>query len=401
VAAGLGLGVLLACLGPPATAQDREDPPALLLILDASGSMQAKLGRETRMAAAKQAVRDLVAALPSDSRVGLRVYGHRAPNTDKRRGCADTQLVAPVVSLDRERLRRKVNAISPRGFTPIAASLRQGLRDLPRRGARTMILVSDGIETCAPPPPCEVARSVRKAGARVDVVGFRVGSAARRQLRCIAREGGGSYVDARSAAQLAERLRRISLRPFRTFEVKGTKVAGSDVAREAPRIGPGTWADTIGPGGDRWYAVAVEEGQSLSASATIGSSPASEATPLGLFAVRMYGTDLFSPTAARGAAEFNGLTPVSAGATSPVVGTEDGFERDGNYLVRVTLSDAPGLSGRFPVQLELAVEGDPVADPAPEEPSNAGWILLTALAALAGCVVGALVVRTVRRVVAA
>lgn len=387
-------------LAPPASAQP-EEPPSLLVILDASGSMAARLGRATQMVAAKQAVRDLVAALPQESRVGLRVYGHRVPNTDRRRGCNDTQLVAPVRRLDRARLRARVNAIRARGFTPIGESLRRGLRDLPRGGDRTMILVSDGIDTCAPPPPCEVARTVKRAGARVDVVGFRVESAARRQLRCIARAGGGTYVDARSAAQLAERLQRISLRPFRSFEVTGTKVGGSDVALGAPELGPGRWADSIAPGEDRWYAVPVEEGQALTASATVGRGAKPSSSPFGFFAVRIYGNGLVSPASARGVADFDGLTPVSAGATSPEVGADEAFPHDGSYLVRLTLADAAGLSGRFPVQLELAVDGQPLPDPVPEEPSDLGWIALTIAFALGGAVAGGYVVWAVRRVVAA
>lgn len=392
---------LLGAVASPAVAQDRDEPPSLLVILDASGSMAARLGSATQMVAAKQAVRDLVAALPQESRVGLRVYGHRVPNTDRRRGCADTQLVAPVRSLDRARLRARVSSIRARGFTPIGESLRRGLRDLPRRGDRTMILVSDGIDTCSPPPPCEVARAVRRAGARVDVVGFRVRSAARRQLRCIARAGGGSYVDARSAAQLAERLRRISLRPFRSFEVTGTKVEGNDFAAGAPELGPGRWVDSITPGRDRWYAVPVEEGQTLTASVTIGRGRRTSSSPFGFVAVRIYGDGLVSPASARGLAEFDGLTPVSVGATSPRVGTDEAFPRDGTYLIRLTLADAAGLSGTFPVQLELSVAGEPAPDPAPEDPSDLGWILLTIASALAGAVAGGYVVWAVRRVVAA
>ena len=163
----------------------------------------------------------------------------------------------------------------------------------------------------------------------------------------------------------------------------------------------GRWGDSIAPGEDRWYAIPVEEGQTLTASATIGRGRRPSSTPFGFFAVRIYGNGLVSPASARGIAEFDGLTPVSAGATSPQVGTDDAFPRDGSYLVRLTLADAAGLGGRFPVQLELAVDGDPVQDPAPEEPSDLGWILVTVALALAGAFAGGYVVWAVRRVVAA
>ncbi|MGH2734026.1 MAG: VWA domain-containing protein, partial [Actinomycetota bacterium] len=86
----------------PAAAQD-EPSASLLIVLDASGSMQAKLGNTTRIAAARAGLRALVSDLPEDSLVGLRVYGHRFAG-NRARGCADTQLVVPVKRLDRRRL---------------------------------------------------------------------------------------------------------------------------------------------------------------------------------------------------------------------------------------------------------------------------------------------------------
>ena len=133
---------------------------ALLLIVDASGSMQARLGDGTRIDAAKEAVRDLVGALPRSARVGLRVYGSRVGNDDPRSGCRDSELIAPVRRLDRARLRRRVGAVRARGFTPIGLSLLRATDDLPPGGSRNIVLVSDGIDTCAPPPPCKVARRI-------------------------------------------------------------------------------------------------------------------------------------------------------------------------------------------------------------------------------------------------
>jgi len=65
--------------------------------MDASGSMNASDGgaapKSRRLRARSTASSN---ALPEDSLVGLRVYGHRIPNTDKARGCKDTELIAPV-----------------------------------------------------------------------------------------------------------------------------------------------------------------------------------------------------------------------------------------------------------------------------------------------------------------
>jgi len=100
LALALVVGFTFAGRPRPAPARDRagkEDEPALRLIMDASGSMNASDGgaapKSRRLRARSTASSN---ALPEDSLVGLRVYGHRIPNTDKARGCKDTELIAPV-----------------------------------------------------------------------------------------------------------------------------------------------------------------------------------------------------------------------------------------------------------------------------------------------------------------
>ena len=256
--------LLLGCVGSASAAP--ADEPSLLLILDASGSMQAPFGNGSRIDAAKRALHQLIEALPEDSRVGLRVYGHRVPNSDRRRGCRDTELVMPVRVLNRPLLHQRIDRIRSRGFTPIGASLRAASSDL--RGSRNpnIVLVSDGIDTCVP-PPCPVATTLAGRGARIDVIGLAVGPAARRQLRCIAQRGRGAYVDVDNARSLADRIRRLSLRPFRAFTVQGSQVEGAPVPDRAPVLEPGTYATAVA-GRGAWFAVDVAAGQRLAVSAT-------------------------------------------------------------------------------------------------------------------------------------
>jgi hypothetical protein len=127
-----------------ATAQQERAAP-LLLIMDSSGSMN-ETGPDGRplIDVAKEALRAVVADLPDGALVGLRVYGHRVPNTDRVNGCQDTELIAPVAPLDRQRLTAAIEGFSAVGFTPIGLSLQQGAADLPPEGNRTIVLVSDG-----------------------------------------------------------------------------------------------------------------------------------------------------------------------------------------------------------------------------------------------------------------
>jgi len=251
--AGLGAGA-----GRAATSEAAEN--SLLLLLDASGSMRESAGGgQTRIAAAKAALDDLVGELPETSNVGLRVYG-----ATKDTGCDDTQLVAPVAPLDRGALRRSIAGVTPRGDTPIGASLRAAAKDLEGApGRTTIVLVSDGEDNCAPPQPCDVARDLAAQGLdlRVEAIGFQVGPAARAQLACIAKVTGGSYLDAPDARALTGQLQALSLRAYRDFVPIGAPITGSADPTAAPEMTPGAWVDELAPGETRSYAVDVTSGE--------------------------------------------------------------------------------------------------------------------------------------------
>lgn len=77
----------------PATAQ-AESGKSVALIIDASGSMRAKLKTgQRRIDAAKSAVEKLVGDLPGGIRMSLRAYGHQFPTRAKN--CKDTRLLSP------------------------------------------------------------------------------------------------------------------------------------------------------------------------------------------------------------------------------------------------------------------------------------------------------------------
>ncbi|MGN6242813.1 MAG: vWA domain-containing protein [Motilibacteraceae bacterium] len=249
---------LLPLSGGPALAQTATPSTGngLLLLMDASGSMTEPAGGSTtKIAAAEAALKDVVAGLPATSRVGLRVYG-----ATKDHGCDDTTLVAPVGALDKGRLDAAISSFQPRGDTPIGASLQAAAKDLQGvPGRKTIVLVSDGEDTCAPPDPCEVARQLSQQGLdlRVESIGFRVDEAARRQLACIAKATGGAYHDAPDARALGAQLNALSLRAFRSYVPQGTPITGSTAAAA---LAPGAWIDQLAPGESKYYSLSVPEG---------------------------------------------------------------------------------------------------------------------------------------------
>ncbi|MEZ5774796.1 MAG: VWA domain-containing protein [Hyphomicrobiaceae bacterium] len=179
-------------------------------MLDASGSMNSELpDGTTRFDAARDALIGMVGRLPPTISLALRVYGHQSDPEEKN--CGDTELVLPFgpAAERADEIDATVSGLAARGYTPISLSLQKAAEDLAAHpeSANTIILVSDGKETCRA-DPCAVAKALAAAhaGLVVHTVGFGVDSGTRLQLQCIANVARGNYYDARSMRDLADKL---------------------------------------------------------------------------------------------------------------------------------------------------------------------------------------------------
>lgn len=180
--------------------------PRVVFVLDASGSMRGKVGNEEKMTAARRVLKESIGKLPDTSEVGLVVYGHR-----RAEDCDDIEVLAPLAPLNRAALARHIDALDPKGKTPITNSLRKAF-DVVRAqagggGLVAVVLVTDGLETCAG-DACRLTRDARASGLnfRMHVIGFDVGKVNVAQLECAAQAGGGLYLGAENAQELAAAL---------------------------------------------------------------------------------------------------------------------------------------------------------------------------------------------------
>jgi Ca-activated chloride channel family protein len=187
-------------------------PADLVLVLDASGSMWGQIGGENKISIARRAVKDLLAGLPAGTRVGLVAYGHRSESD-----CKDIETISALAPLDAAGLGARVEALQPKGKTPITAALEHAFGVARGAGAGapaapTVVLVSDGLETCGG-DPCAAVAAARRSGNPfvLHVVGFDLGKDDASSLECAAQAGGGLYFDARDAAGLAHALDRVTV----------------------------------------------------------------------------------------------------------------------------------------------------------------------------------------------
>jgi Ca-activated chloride channel family protein len=142
---------------------------------------------------------------PEDE-LGLVVYGHR-----EKGSCTDIETILPPRPLDADAYMSSIKNLVPKGKTPMTQAVRQAAEALKYSEQKaTVILVSDGLETCEA-DPCAVARDLEKAGVGLTVhtVGFGLDDkAAVAQLKCIADETGGIAVLADNPAELETALKK-------------------------------------------------------------------------------------------------------------------------------------------------------------------------------------------------
>jgi len=165
-----------------------------IIVLDASGSMKQDDAPGPRIDAAKNAIHTLVSGLPDDTALGLIAYGTATGSSDaeKDAGCRDIKTVVPLGPLDRNAFAAGIDGLSASGYTPIMAALQQAAAALPTDGERTIILVSDGEDTCSTEPPCESTEAIpHDPDLTIHTIGFKLDAAASGQLKCIADATGG------------------------------------------------------------------------------------------------------------------------------------------------------------------------------------------------------------------
>ncbi len=210
-------------------------PDKVLFIFDASGSMRGRDAEGKRkIGVARTVLEKLVASLPEDVRIGLRVYGHRYPRKPKARSCTDSQLVVPFQRVDKAAFARFVDSIRPKGQTPIGLSLRGVAKDFgDAPGPKIVVLITDGEETCSPKPedpdyPPRVVEDLLAQGldVKVNIVGFDIAkSEVRDFLGELAAKTGGVFYGADNAAELQAAIEAAMRTPYEVLDLAGEVIA--------------------------------------------------------------------------------------------------------------------------------------------------------------------------------
>ena len=215
-------------------------PDHIELLLDMSGSMWGQIQGVAKIEIAREVLEKLLKGFPKDASLGVRVYGHRSKGD-----CKDSELLIPFGKIDAEGIMTKINALKPKGMTPIDYSLREVGNDLKGlEGSRVVILVTDGIESCKG-DPVAAAESLMAAGLKVKihVVGFDIGESpeALKQLEGISKVGKGLFYLAEDAAGLTDALAEAIKVTYSVYDEQGNLVFTKPLSLESNELMSGTY----------------------------------------------------------------------------------------------------------------------------------------------------------------
>ncbi|HEY9155712.1 MAG TPA: hypothetical protein VIM69_11315, partial [Opitutaceae bacterium] len=194
---------------PTPSPTPKATPRTIEFILDCSYSMNQMIGATgmTRLRTAKTVLHEIINRLPADTNVGLRFYGHRYMSFSGK-SSRDTELVVPIQPLNRDLLNKMVTAVEAKGQTPLVYSTLQAGDDLEKIGGGSIILVTDGEESCGGDPrKAGPQLAALKAPVHLDIVGFTLtGRRVTADLVAFTGATGGHYYTAADGLQLAAAL---------------------------------------------------------------------------------------------------------------------------------------------------------------------------------------------------
>lgn len=171
-----------------------------IIVMDGSGSMWGQIDGRPKLEIARETVGDVLAQIPAEQEIGLIAYGHR-----EKGNCGDIELVVAPAAGTGAAISRAVNDMRFLGKTPLSDAVRRAADALHyTEDTATVVLVTDGLETCSA-DPCALATELERAGLNftAHVIGLGLSQAESAQVSCLATGTGGRYFDATDADDLA------------------------------------------------------------------------------------------------------------------------------------------------------------------------------------------------------
>jgi hypothetical protein len=212
------------------------------LIVDASNSMWGQIQGKSKISIAKEVLNQIITGLPEEMNVGLRLYGHRYSLRDSR-ACEDTELSVPIGPINKDKMINIINSVKPKGKTPLVYSVLQAAEDFQTIDKGTIVLISDGIESCGGNIQ-SIASSLgeMEADLSLHIIGFGIKEAEhRKELESISLSTKGKYLDAKNSNELFSSLEETLQIEFLILDKQGETAGKGFVGGNPVKITEGSY----------------------------------------------------------------------------------------------------------------------------------------------------------------
>lgn len=182
-----------------------DEQEQILFILDLSNSMNEHLENSTKFSLMMQTMHEILPKINPNTKIGLRIYGHRMGFTPME-ACRASTLISPIQTNNSSNIEYSLNKHKPKGMTPITFSLKQAIKYdfMGFTGKKHIILLTDGGENCDESPCSYVMQLIKiRRDVQIDVIAFNIkDSDDLEQLQCTALVTSGKFYNAKTSAQL-------------------------------------------------------------------------------------------------------------------------------------------------------------------------------------------------------
>ncbi len=232
---GVGLASFGMVLG--ASAQER-----VMIVMDGSGSMWGQIEGVPKLSIARDTLRDVLPGVPATTELGLIAYGHR-----EKGNCSDIELIVPAAAGTAAQISSAVDNMRFLGKTPLSAAVQIAAEELRfTEDKATVILITDGIETCSA-DPCALGLALEQQGIdfTAHVVGFGLSAEEGRQISCLAENTGGKFFLAEDGDALVAALNEVVVAPTPQVSFVAVDQDGNQVVEPMNWIVQTTGGETI------------------------------------------------------------------------------------------------------------------------------------------------------------
>ncbi len=186
--------------------------PNVFFIFDVSERMSGKFPKHTKLKdlnkidTATTSFEAMLEKLPKDTNVGLAAYGHHG-----EKDCSAVEILSPLSLLNSESIMERVEKLEPdRGSAPLAKALEQASEAFSAvDGEKTIILFSDGIDTCGGDID-EVINQLKEQGVSVNILGVDIKEDEINELSSITVANEGHYYAVNNFEEMEAGLKNIS-----------------------------------------------------------------------------------------------------------------------------------------------------------------------------------------------